>query len=56
MKCYLRKHFLADPEKVIFYSISASDGSYRQIPDAEKAMTAYENLIDFQKRQLNLDL
>ena len=51
VKCYLRKHFWNDPDKVVYYTISASDGSFHQVPNEEKAQTCYEQLIAFEKSQ-----
>ena len=51
VKCYLCKHFLCDPDKVVYYTISASDGSFHQVPTEEKAQVCYGLLIAFEKSQ-----
>ena len=43
------KEGLTDPDKIFYYEVSASDGSYRKLTDKQSAITAYKQLIEFEK-------
>lgn len=44
----------AQPLIVFYYEISGSDGSYRKLNNWQDALAVYNNLIEFEKRQLCL--
>ena len=48
------KEGVTDPDKIFYYKVIASDGSYRKLTDEQSAITAYEQLIEFEKRQLTI--
>lgn len=41
------------PHIVFYWEVSASDGSYRKLLDEQAAIAAYEQLIEFEKRQMS---
>lgn len=45
---------LERPHIVLYYEVKASDGSYKKLYNEQDAINAYENLIEFKKRQLSI--
>ena len=42
------------PERVFYYEVVGSDGSYFKCQKIEVAKERYNNLVDFERRQLSL--
>lgn len=40
------------PHIVFYYEVSASDGSYHKLYNEQDAINAFENLVEFEKRQM----
>ena len=45
---------IQQPHAVLYYEVKASDGSYKKLYNEQDAIRAYENLIEFEKRQLSI--
>ena len=50
VKCYLRKFYLGDPDNIIYYIVSSSDGTQKRSTLLSDAEYLYEALVDFQKK------
>lgn len=46
-------HF--DTSLVYYYEIGANDGSYRKETDKDKALTVFNQLLEFEKRQTEIN-
>lgn len=42
--------------QTIYYIVGASDGSSRKITDETKALEAYEQLLEFERKQLTITI
>ena len=52
-KIRMRSWFVGtDPGTVLYYSVSASDGSYKIAPTRERAEELFAQLVEFEKRQM----
>lgn len=43
-----------DPTKIYFYEVGANDGSYRKCATKEEAETRFEQLVEFETRQMQI--
>ena len=43
---------LQQPHVVFYYEVSASDGSYKKLLNEQDAIKAFEQLVEFEKRQM----
>lgn len=57
VKISLRKYCTRneEPERVFFYEVKGSDGSYFKTPNLEKAEERFEQLKAFEQRQLTIN-
>lgn len=40
------------PVNIFFYEVKSSDGGYKKVFDIQTAQTAFEQMIEFEKRQM----
>lgn len=40
------------PVNIFFYEIKASDGGYKKVHDLQTAQTIFEQMVEFEKRQM----
>lgn len=45
------KEGVTDPDKVFYYEVKGSDGSYKKLLTEQEAIAAFEQLVEFEKRQ-----
>ena len=44
-----------DPTKIYFYEVVANDGSYRKCATKEESLMRFAQLIEFEKRQMQIE-
>lgn len=45
------KEGVTDPDKVFYYEAKGSDGSYHKLTNEQDAIAAFNQLVEFEKRQ-----
>ena len=50
------KEGVTDPDKVFYYEVKGSDGSYHKLTNEQDAIAAFNQLVEFEKRQIVIRL